>query len=308
MSQPYLTELWVSNICPICDGEEYITDGETGEEVCINCGCVLNDLIMMRGITAYDYDFDNPPSKHRAYGFPKKPSVYDYGLNTFMIGKTDGAGAPIKPDALSEFRRLQKRNSQSKTDETTTRNLSIAMIELNRLSSTLNIPKYVKEEAAQIYRRALKKDLIRGRSIDAFVAASIYAACRLNKTPRPLKTVTDESKRNQKEVSQTYRLLLEKLCLKPPIDKPYKYIPELANSLGVSRQTELLAVKLLRDADKTKTIVGKDPRGVAAAVIYLACEVRGEKIIQSEVAKVAETTGVTLRNRYRGLKEALNIV
>ena len=50
--------------------------------------------------------------------------------------------------------------------------LSQAMAELERLSSKVSIPPPLREKAAIIYRKALDKGLIRGRSINAIVAAS----------------------------------------------------------------------------------------------------------------------------------------
>jgi transcription initiation factor TFIIB len=188
------------------------------------------------------------------------------------------------------------------------RNLSVAMAELDRLSYALNLSDNVKEGAATLYRKALTLDLVRGRSIDAFVAASLYAACRLLQVPRPLSLVCDESKRTRKEVSMTYRLLLTELDLKPPIDSPFKYVSVLAHDLEISRPTERRAVTLLEEAKAKKGLIGKDPRGLAAAALYLACELNGERVVQRRVAKRAETTEVTLRNRYRGLKKVLGIV
>lgn len=311
MSQPFLTDSPMSDVpktCPLCSGDDSVTDYDTGEEICINCGCVINDHVMMKGITAIDYDFKAPTLNLKHHGLPQRHSIYDYGMNTFMTGKIDGMGAPIKPETMKNMRRLQKRDNQSKTNESVARNLSVAMSELDRMSTTLNIPDHIKERAAVIYRRALKKDLIRGRSIDAFVAAALYAACRMNAIPRPLKNVASESKRTYKEVSMTYRMLMVELNLKPPIDKPLKYVPELAHNLNIPRPTEMRAISLLMDANREKALVGKDPRGVAAAALYLASELNGERIVQSLVARAAETTEVTLRNRYRGLKKALSIV
>lgn len=306
MSQPYSIESLTLE-CPICGETENITDYDTGEEICINCGCVTNDAVMMKGITSQDYSFRLPEAKHH-HGPPKKPSFYDYGMNTFMVGKVDAYGLPIKPEMLKEMRRLQRRDKQTKMDESASRNLSFAMAELDRLVTSLSLPNHVKEKGAFIYRKALEMDLIRGRSIDAFVAASLYAACRMNNVPRQLRAVARESKREYKEVSMTYRMIIEELSLKPPIDKPQKYIPELAQNLEIPRQTEIKANEILRDAGREKALVGKDPRGIAAAALYLASELCGERVVQSKIAKAAKTTEVTLRTRYRGLKEALNIV
>jgi transcription initiation factor TFIIB len=310
MSQLFLTQpLTFEPVdpCPLCGTEEgFITDVYTYEEICTTCGCVVNDILLIRGVNNRNYNQDR--GNKRRHGEGAKPSVYDKGMNTFITGKKDAYGTPLNRETMKNIKRLQKQDNRSKINESVMRNLSVAMMELDRLITNLNLPDYIKEDAALIYRRALKKDLIRGRSIDAFIAASVYAACRMQSIPRPLKTVAEESKRLYKEVSMTYRMLLEELNLKPPVDRPLKYVSKLAIKLEIPRPTELKAVEILKEAGKMRVLSGKDPRGVAAAALYLASELNGEKVVQSTIARAAETTEVTLRNRYRGLKKALSIV
>jgi transcription initiation factor TFIIB len=58
-------------------------------------------------------------------------------------------------------------------------------------------------------------------------------------------------------------------------------------------------------AKEKKGLSGKDPRGIAAAALYMACIEMDDKKIQKEVASAAGTTEVTLRNRLKGLEETL---
>jgi len=298
----------VINPCPLCDGEDTVVDRYNHEEICISCGCVVNDLTLNRGVNAMTYNANQGNVDSRRHGSGAYSSIFDKGLNTIISGNRDSAGSHLSQDTVQSMRRLQRQDNRSKLNESVMRNLSVAMAELDRLSYALNLSDNVKEGAATLYRKALTLDLVRGRSIDAFVAASLYAACRLLQVPRPLSLVCDESKRTRKEVSMTYRLLLTELNLKPPIDSPFKYVSVLAHDLEISRPTERKAVTLLEEARKQKSLIGKDPRGLAAAALYLACELNGERVVQRRVAKRAETTEVTLRNRYRGLKKALGIV
>jgi transcription initiation factor TFIIB len=83
----------------------------------------------------------------------------------------------------------------------------IAMVELERMATALHLPQNIKEQAALLYIKALKMVLIRGRSIDAFVAATLYAGCRQNNLPRPLKEISKLSTREHGEIART-RLVL----------------------------------------------------------------------------------------------------
>ncbi|MBN2335970.1 transcription initiation factor IIB [Candidatus Bathyarchaeota archaeon] len=291
--------------CTVCGGTRIISDNVTGERVCGECGMVLNDTVMDTGPEYRVFNLQEANDRRRT-GTGYRLSIYDKGLSTVIKGDRDAQGNRLDQETQRRMRRLQRQDNRSKVNETHTRNLSIAMAELDRMSSDLHLPKNVKEEAAHIYRRSLKEDLIRGRSIDAFVAASLYAACRLLKVPRPLKMISKASTREHSEVAMTYRLLLKELNIKPPIDGPYKFVPSIASKLKIRQPTERLAVEILRKVDERKGLMGKDPRGLAAAALYMACQENDDRRVQRVIAEAAGTTEVTLRNRYRGLKAVLD--
>jgi len=291
--------------CPHCGGTRIVSDRQTGEMICANCGLVVTDTIMDTGPEYRVFNLQEANDRRRT-GTGYSMSIYDKGLSTVIKGDKDASGKRLDYETQRRMRRLQRQDNRSKVNETHARNLSIAMAELDRMASELHLPQNVKENAALIYRKALKEDLIRGRSIDAFVAASLYAACRLQKIPRPLKEVSKVSKRLHSEVAMTYRLIHKELKLRPPVDGPFKFIPSIAAKLSVNQPTEQLAINILKKADEIKALTGKDPRGLAAAALYMACQETKEKRVQRVIAKAAGTTEVTLRNRYRGLKQALD--
>ena len=233
-------------------------------------------------------------------------TLYDKGLSTVFRPDRDHNGNRLKNETRIKMTRLRRFDNRSKFDETEQRNLSTAMAELDRIATQIHIPRSVKERAALIYRKALKADLLRGRSIDGFVAASLYAACRHLKLPRPLQEITAVSTRNHAEVARTYRLLLKELKLKMPVDDPMKFVPSIASKLELEPKTQQYAVDLLREARKHRGLTGKDPRGLAAAALYKASIETNDKRIQKDIAEAAGTTEVTLRNRLKGIEDLLS--
>ena len=294
----------VDNRCPRCGSTHLVSDPENGEMVCANCGLVVEEELIDRGPEWRAFTADEKQSRTRT-GLGMSYTLYDKGLSTVFNGYRDAQGNRLKDETRIKMDRLRRYDNRSKFDETWRRNLSIAMAELDRMAAALHLPQSVKEQAAIIYRRALKMDLIRGRSIDAFVAASIYAACRQSKVPRPLKAITKTSTREHSEVARTYRLLIREMKLKMPVDDPMKFIPSIASKLNLRRDTEQYAIDILRRAKDRRGLTGKDPRGVAAAALYMACISNNDKRIQKDVAEAAGTTEVTLRNRLRGLEATL---
>ena len=188
------------------------------------------------------------------------------------------------------------------------RNLAQAMAELDRLTDTLHIPASIKERAAIVYRKALDNALVRGRSIAAITAASLYAACRMSETARTLKDVSAASRIRKKDVARCYRLLVRELDLRMPVVDPVKCISKIATRVEISMLTQQRAIRIINEAKKKGVVTGKDPMGLAAASLYVACVLEGEKKTQKEIAEVANVTEVTVRNRYKGLKKALNIL
>jgi len=181
------------------------------------------------------------------------------------------------------------------------------MAELERLSSKVSISPPIKEKAAVIYRRALDKTLVRGRSINAIAAASLYAACRKSGSPRTLREISEASLVDKKDVARCYRLLLQELDFHMPISDPLMYVSKIAEKNGVSGKTQGIAISILRDARQKRFSAGKDPMGMAAAALYIACLQNNEKTTQKDIAEAAGVTEVTVRNRYKALKRQLNL-
>lgn len=294
-----------TSACPRCGSTEIILDQEVGEEICGVCGLVVSEEVMDHGPEWRAFTAAEKEARTRT-GAGASYTLYDKGLSTSFGGTRDGLGRRLDTKVRARMSKLKRYDNRSKLDESRGRNLSIAMAELDRLSTILHIPRSVKEQAALIYRQALKRDLIRGRSIDAFVAASLYAACRLTRVPRPLKRVARASTREYSEVARSYRLLVRELKLKMPIDDPMKFVPSIASKLNLRHDTERHAIEILRRAKERQGLSGKDPRGIAAAALYMACAESGDKRIQKEVAAAAGTTEVTLRNRLKGLEAILH--
>lgn len=290
--------------CPRCGSEELISDLETGETVCSKCGLVIDEDTVDMGPEWRAFTSSEKNRRQRT-GLGMSYTLYDKGLSTVFKGNRDAYGNPLKDETRIKMDRLRRYDNRSKFDETWRRNLSIAMAELDRMTTAIHLPQNIKEQAALIYRKALKMDLIRGRSIDAFVAATIYAACRKNNLPRPLKEISRLSPREHGEIARTYRLLIREMKLKMPIDDPMKFIPSIASKLNLRRDTEQLAISILLKAKKRNGLSGKDPRGLAAAALYMACLKNDDKRIQKDVADAAGTTEVTLRNRLRGLEKTI---
>jgi transcription initiation factor TFIIB len=299
----------LKNICPECGSKDLVSDDGAGEVVCRRCGLVVDGTVMDTGPEWRAFTIEESEAKRRT-GPSVSFSKYDKGLSS-KIG-FGGNYSSQKFSLQDRYRmlRLRKWNIRSRLRSTAERNLSQAMGELNRLCDKMKIPSSIQESAAVIYRKALKEDLVRGRSIASIAAASLYLALRRANVPRTLKEICDASTRSRKEISRCYRLLLWKLGYMTPIDDPVYYVSKIATTVGLSQRVQTKAIELLREGRQRHVTVGKDPSGMAAAALYIACVELGEKVTQKKLAEAGGITEVTVRNRYKGLIKdmKLNIV
>ena len=283
--------------CSMCNSDALVEDHESGELICSNCGLVLNErnYTLEQDWRAYSLVEEHQRSRS---GYGLTNTIYDHGLSTTFITCYNSKGKRLDPETQNTMSRLKRHDERTKINDTWQRNLKIALSGMSMICNKIHLPKHINEKAAHIYRKALRKDLIRGRSIEGFVSASIYAACRQSGVPRSLQDIAGASNLSDHVVKYHYRLLLTELEIKPPIDKPTKFLSSLTSKLKLGGVIEEHSMRILSEAHERKLIMGKNPRGVAAAILYLACQEEGIHITQAEVARAANTSEVTMRKRF----------
>jgi len=292
--------------CPECGSSDLIVDSEMGEYVCGRCGLVIEENMPSQEAEWRAFTPQERDARARA-GTPTDFSHYDKGLSTVIRVEKDAFGRPLSPKVKQQMWRLRRWQTRSKVHASQSRNLMLAMSELQRLSEILYMPSSVHDMAAIIYRKALNEGLVRGRSIGGIVAGALYAAVRFTKVPRTLKEIAEASQRSQKEIARSYSVIVRNLEMKMPIDDPTDYITKVAAKAKVSSDVEGLALKLIGEAKKKYATTGKDPSGLAAAILYLSARMLKEKVTQARLAKAANVTEVTVRNRKRDLMKSLNL-
>jgi len=293
--------------CPECGSTNLINDSDTGETICGNCGLVVQEVMMDKGPEWRAFTQEEKESRSRV-GIPTSYSVHDKGLSTAIDRiDRDAFGRKLPLSTRLQMWRLRKWQIRSRVHSSIDRNLAQAMTELDRLSDKVATPAPVKERAAVIYRKALDAGLVRGRSIAAIAAASLYAACRITGTPRNLREISRASLVSKKDVARCYRLLLRELNISMPIADPLVYVSKIAEKSHIHGHIQAEAVRLLNEAKDRHVSAGKDPMGLAAAALYIACHQAGDKKTQKDIADAAGVTEVTVRNRYKTLKRQLKL-
>ena len=293
--------------CPECGSANLNRDYSRAELVCKNCGLVIDAEIIDHGPEWRAFDSDQREKRARV-GAPMTYTLHDKGLST-MIGwqNRDSYGKSIPTRNRAQIYRLRQWQRRVRISDATERNLAIALSGLDRLASSMSLPRIVRETAAMIYRKAALKKLVRGRSIEGVTSASLYAACRQCNVPRTLNEISNATNISRKEIGKTYRYISRELELKILPTSPQDYISRFSSVLKLTDDVKTKTLEILQEAANRELTSGRGPTGMAAASLYIASVICGERRTQGEIADVAGVTEVTIRNRYKEIIDKLDI-
>lgn len=290
--------------CPECGSKHFTKDKRRGEVICSKCGLIIKDKMIDTSPEWRAFDSEQMKRRTRG-GAPLTHTKHDKGLTT-EVGSGRGELFKVTPSKRAQYYRLRK--WQKRLVESKARNLSFAFSELQRLISFLGLPRSVHEEVARKYEQAVDRGLVRGRSMESVIAALLYAICRKMNTPRTLEEIADASGIAKREIGRTYRYIARELGIRILPAMPKDYVPRFASMLGLSDRVQARAIRILNKAKKIEVTSGKGPTGVAAAALYIAAVLGGEKRTQREIADAIGVTEVTIRNRFKEIVKKLGLV
>jgi transcription initiation factor TFIIB len=284
----------VENCC-----ESPCVKNKSGNRVCTNCGTIIGQVYVLNERRAYTIE---EIKKRRQ----TEPSWRDYGPRTILPSiKMDSKGKLLNNNKRIKFSRLSKIQRSLITSRE--RNYWEAKPKLKMYVSRLNIPKYIQETAWRIYVEVAKKKLTMGRSIDGFVAASLYAAIRIHEFPRLLDDVSDAAKVPNRTLFRSLSMVIYEIL--PDLGLEYhpisteRLIYAFGNKLKLPIEIQIEAVRRLKYISKKILCFGKDPKGLASAMLYVVAKETLYKKTQAEVALVAKVSEVTIRSRVKDIKD-----
>ena len=298
-------------LCSVCkQKEKIVTDPESGEVICSNCGMVISDKIEDTShLERHIFTGGQIDGTRARTGAPSSLARHDMGLAT-MIGRgdRDASGQKIDSSIHSTMQRLRAWDVRMHLSSSSDRNLSIAFKLLNTLKDKLGLSDAIVEKVAYIYRKAQERGFVRGRSISAVLAAAVYIAYRDLEVPKTMKDIAVASNVKRKNIARVYRQMILELDYKVPNPDPVKCIAKVANNTNLSEKTKRQAFNIMKEVTENEISAGKDPMGVAATVLYISCIKTGENISQKDISNAAGITDVTLRNRFKDLKNQIAVL
>jgi transcription initiation factor TFIIB len=308
-------------VCPNCNvtldngnknsnSRNIITDHESGEYICSNCGLVLSAEKAQETRPEWrTFNSEQSNINRIRTGMPTSLARHDMGLST-IIGRTDRdyTGNRIATSIKPTIDRLRILDYRTQLYSSTDRSLKRAFAELDSLKDKQALPDSVVEKTAYIYRKAQSRGMIRGRTVSAMLAAAIYIACREIGVGKTLRDIAQGTNVKPQTLSQSYRILLTELDIKTPMLDPMRCVVKAANKMKLSERTTRQALNIMQTAIRKEASAGKNPMGLAAAVLYISYlnnNINESRRSQTSFSQAAGTTDVTLRNTIKDLKNRL---
>lgn len=276
-----------------------ITDPNTGEITCANCGTVVSEKQSDFG---HESSIDNSSRFNLRAGQKTSLKMADMGLSTIIEqSDRDSTGRTLPKENRRIFYRLRiwDRNSRSSTVE---KSFNRAFLLLDAIRSKIGLPEVVVEQTAFLFRKISQKKILIGRSTQTILCATVYISCRLTNTPRTIQDIADAGNVKKKAIQRIYRFLIKELNINPISYTPNEFVTRLVNALNASEKTRRDALDILEYAQKVGISTSKNPMSMAAAAIHLSLLKNGEKISQTKVAEASGISAVTIRDRVKEIK------
>ncbi len=277
-----------------------VFDKERGELICADTGEVLSEHWIELGPDWRAYSGEE--WMKRAHVGALTHTVHDSGLVTEIDTTVRSYRNKVK---YTKLRQLQRKIRIDKSEK----RLVEALTYMNQLCAILGMPDNVKETAGLIVKHIFSSLNPRHSKIKVYVVAAIIYAAKIHGIPIRAKELLpklgiseDEYWRAISDLNFKVRLPNIKVYL-----DPRAFLPSIISNLGLSQKVYLLASMMIDAMKRRGYTEGKDPAGIAAAAVYVASIISNEKRTQKTIAKAANVTEVTIRNRYRDIVDKLYI-
>ncbi|XP_058470969.1 transcription factor IIIB 90 kDa subunit-like [Solea solea] len=256
--------------CKNCGSSDVDVDQARGDAVCMGCGSVLEDNIIVSEV-----EF-----------------VESGGGGSLAVGQfvsSEGNKNPVFGEGHHGI------GSESRAQT-----LQRAKQHINTLGRQLQMNQHCLDTAYNFYRMALGKHLTRGRKALHVVAACLYLVCRTEGTPHMLLDFSDVLQVNVYVLGRTFLVLSRELCINASAIDPCLYIPRFAQKLEFgdkNHEVSMTALRLVQRMKRDWMHTGRRPSGLCGAALLVAARMHDFCRTTKEIIKVVKVCESTLRKR-----------
>ncbi|CCM00438.1 uncharacterized protein FIBRA_02470 [Fibroporia radiculosa] len=301
----YGPDLAVRLICPECrdPNPAIVEEFSSGDLVCGTCGLVLGDRVVdtRSEWRTFANDEGDDPSRVGAASDPLMEGMEQ--LDTTISFRDGGSGI------ARELQRAASRSQASRSE----RNLLQAFRDIASWCDQFSLPKTISDIAKQLYKRSDEEKLLRGKPLDAVIAACIFIACRQAHVPRTFREICNLTHVSKKVLGQCYKALEQAFNLTPGASAttdrhlttpaaargPEDLLVRYCNHLDLPPNVQPICSDIIIQARELGIADGRSPVSIAGGAIYFTCHLLGKVKSAKDISTVAGVSEGTIKLVYR---------
>ncbi|KAH7907144.1 cyclin-like protein [Hygrophoropsis aurantiaca] len=294
-------DLAVRLICPECrdPNPNIVEEFGSGDLVCGSCGLVLGDRIVdtRSEWRTFANDEGDDPSRVGAASDPLLEGMEQ--LDTVISFRDGGSGI------ARELQRAASRSQNSRSE----RNLLTAFRDIGSWCDQFSLPKTISDIAKQLYKRSDEEKLLRGKPLEAVIAACIFIACRQAHVPRTFREICNLTHVSKKTLGQCYKALEQAFNLAPGASAhsanaastsgPENLLVRYCNHLDLPPNVQSICGDIIVAARKLGIADGRSPVSIAGGAIFFTCLLLGKPKPARDISAVAGVSEGTIRLVYK---------
>ena len=242
-------------------------------------------------------DEGDDPSRVGAASDPLMEGIEQ--LDTVISFRDGGSGL------ARELQRAASRSQSSRSE----RNILTAFRDISSWCDQFQLPKTISDIAKQLYKRADEEKLLRGKPLDAVIAACIFIACRQAHVPRTFREICNLTHVSKKTLGQCYKALEQAFNLSSgatasesassPTAGPEKLLVRYCNHLDLPANVQSICSDIIVAAREHGIADGRSPVSIAGGAIYFTCLLLGKAKSVRDISTVAGVSEGTIKLVYR---------
>ncbi|XP_034015805.1 transcription factor IIIB 90 kDa subunit-like [Thalassophryne amazonica] len=260
-----------SKVCKNCGCTDIDVDHARGDAVCMGCGSVLEDNIIVSEVEFVETGGGG------SLAVGQFVSTEGAKLPSFGDGHLTGIGKASRAQTLQKAKNY-----------------------INNLGHQLQMNQHCLDMAFNFYKMALTKRLTYGRKSSHVIAACLYMVCRTEGTPHMLLDLSDILQVNVYILGRTFLVLARELCINAPAIDPCLYIPRFAQLLEFgdkNHDVSMTAMRLVQRMKRDWMHTGRRPSGLCGAALLVAARMYEFRRTIKEIIHVVKVSDRTLRKR-----------
>ncbi|KAF7294313.1 hypothetical protein HMN09_01160300 [Mycena chlorophos] len=177
------------------------------------------------------------------------------------------------------------------------------------ISSALRLSTNAAARRSTLYKRSDEEKLLRGKPLDAVIAACIFIACRQAHVPRTFREICNLTHVSKKLLGQCYKALEQAFNLNPGASAtastpgvttgPENMLARYCNHLDLPQNVQAVCKDVIIAAREHGIADGRSPVSIAGGAIYFTCNLLGVSKALKDISAVAGVSEGTIKLVYK---------